>query len=235
VILRFPTGLYANQIPQDPEDTGNVTYTISNEDPLTSGEEFILFPFAEKSRSRGARVYTNDERRAALGDLVYTIDMSSAPITGTSRKLFEVGQVLEFTDEEIADVAPNLVGRDLTLQHNTNLLDLNSLGLSDNEISKIESDSMALKEQLDEQLTALMNVIEDNETEIANLQKSINEANKAMAALLVLEDTESYQKVQQTRDQAMSNQQTLIATVNSQLGNSQVLRDKILAISQLVR
>jgi len=29
---------------------------------------------------------------------------------------------IEKLDEEIADVAPNLVGRDLTLQHNTNLV-----------------------------------------------------------------------------------------------------------------
>lgn len=235
MIISYPTGLYKDQIPQDTSEYGDVTFIISNNTPSTSGEEFILLPLAAKLQKRSSKVWSDDQRRLSMGDLVYTISSGSSAITGSSTKLYEVGQTLEFSDEDVTEVDNNIVPRSMVIQHNTNLLDLENLGLNQAEISKIESDSAAYQKRFTDQLNALQNSIEDNKETISDLQKSINECNKAMQALQIIGDTESYNKVEASKEEFESSQQELISTVNGQITEAATLRDKILAVSQLVR
>jgi len=235
VIIRFPTGLYERQIPAEPEDTGNVTYVISNEDPLASTGNFIIFPIAEKLKKRSSRVYTDQERRATYRDLVYSISSGGNTIKGRSTKLFEIGQILEFTDENVASEITT-VSDELEIQHNTNLLDLERLGLSDIEISLVSTNSAEIQKQLGIQLSAALDGAADVDAEIKDLQKTINEANKAISALEVLgADNSIIDKVKEKLAESESQQQALIeekSALNTELTS---LRDQIYSISELVR
>jgi hypothetical protein len=235
MILRFPTGLYSRQIPQEPEDVGNITYTISNEDPATSTGNFIIFPIAEKLKKRAPKIYTDEQRRRNLGDLIYSISSGGNTIEGRSTKLFEVGQILEFTDEApTSDV--NAVDDRLEIQHNTNILDLEGLGLSAVEIQQLNVDSAALEKDLEAQLAFLLDQTADTNAAIKDLQKTINEANKALSALAVLgENDDIIAKITETLDTATTEQEaaiTLKAELNLELEQT---RDKLYAISELVR
>jgi hypothetical protein len=209
---------------------------VSNEDPATSGESFIILPVAEKLRKRSSRHYTDEERRATLGELVYTITSGGVPTEGRSTKLFEVGQILEF-DETIESVGVNTVQNRLEIQHNTNLLDLSGLGLTDDEIDSVTTDSAQFKEELEQQLTYVQNQIADNKAEIVDLQKTINEANKALAALSAMgEDDDSViNKITETRDDAIVQRDQLSAETTNLIATSTELQDKLFAVSQLVR
>jgi hypothetical protein len=235
MIIRFPTGLYKTQIPQSPSDEGNVTYTISTEDPASSAENFIIFPIAEQLKTRSSRVYTDEQRRARLGDLVYSISSGGSTVEGRNTKLFEVGQILEFTDESTTSGLDS-VQKTLEIQHNTNLLDLEGLGLTEDEMEQLGKNSSALQKQLERQLSELKNQITDNNAAIKDLQKTINEANKALSALAVLGGNEDLvAKVTTTRDEAQIDQNLLIDETTLLNTLASQTRDKLYAISELVR
>lgn len=236
MIVRYPTGLYSRQIPTSPSDVGNVTFTISNEEPSELPGDFILFPIAEQVKKRPPKVYTNQQRRVRLGDLIYTVTGGGVTSDGTNVKLFEVGQVLEFTDTEIGSTDTNIVPDRLELQHNTNLLDLESLGLSESDIISITTQSTSLEDLIEAELTTIQNSIADDKSAVTNLQKKINEANKVLSALNVMGGSEEIKaKIVKTLNDAMAEQATKIAETNDLIAQSAELRDKLLAVSQLVR
>jgi len=236
MIIRYPTGLYVDQLPKQPSDEGNVTYTISNNNPSTSQGNFIIYPVAEKLKKRSTKHYNQEERRATMGNLVYTLTSGGVSAVGRSTKLFEVGQVLEFTDEEPSVSGVDSVPNRVEIQHNTNLLDLEALGLTEAEAIQLQVDSATLKEQLEIQLTDTQNQIADNKSSIVELQKTINEANKALSAIAALgEDEDFAAKIRQTKQNAEDEQSTLIVQTNSLEALASTIEDKLLAVSQLVR
>jgi len=235
MIIRYPTGLYKRQIPTEPSDVGNVTFTVSNEDPTVSGESFIIFPIAERIKTRPNRVWSDEERRDRIGELVYSMTAGGESKEGNSQKLFEVGQILNFTDQIVEGVSTNVVPNRIQIQHNTNMLDLESLDLTQEEINELVKDSASSMSIIEEQLTAIQNQIADNKSIIESQQKRINEANKVLDALGVLEDEELTSKVTKVRDETIAAQTLKINETNVLIAQSASLRDKLLAISQLVR
>ena len=236
MIIRYPTGLYRSQIPQEPSDSGNVTFTISNEEPTTSGENFIIFPVAETLRKRPDKIYDNEQRRARLGELVYSITYGGVPASGRSTKLFEVGQILEFTDETPDIVNVDAVPNRLEIQHNTNLLDLKALGLTEEEAAALMVDSAAAEAEIESQLTETQDQIAENKAIIIELQKTINEANKALDALIVLGGNEDVvERITKTKDDATAEQTELSAETEELITLSTSLQNQLFAISQLVR
>ena len=236
MIIRYPTGLYKDQIPQQPSDSGNVTFTISNEDPATSGENFIIFPIVEQLKKRPDRVYDSEQRRARLGELVYTITTGGTPASGRSTKLFEVGQMLEFSDSMVESVSVDAVPSSLEIQHNTNLLDLEALGLTEEETAELMTDSAATEEKIEAQLTETQDQIAENKAVIIELQKTVNAANKVLNALNVLGGNEDIvERITKTRDDAQVEQTELGVETEDLIALSTALQNRLFAISQLVR
>ena len=223
-------------MPQQPSDVGNVTYTISNNDPASAAGNFIIYPVAEKLRKRSSKHYDQDQRRASLGKLVYTITTGGVSVVGKSTKLFEVGQILEFSDisPTVSDV-DSVLGR-IEIQHNTNLLDLEALGLTETEVNQLQNDSATYKEQLETQLTQTQNSIADNKSSIIELQKTINEANKALDAIAALGgDDDIASKIQQTKNKAALDQAALVSETAILEDLAVTIENKLFAVSQLVR
>jgi len=236
MIVRYPTGLYSRQIPLEPEDVGNITYVISNDDPATAVGNFIIFPIAERLRKRDGRVYTDEQRRAALGDLVYSISAGGSTIEGRSTKLFEVGQILEFSDVVALATDVNSISNRLELQHNTNLLDLSGLGLTAAEIQQLNIDSAAREKDLENQLAFLLDQTADTNAIIRDLQKTINEANKALAAVAVIgNNSDIVAKIVAARAAATIEQAAAMALKNELNQDLKQTRDELYSISELVR
>jgi hypothetical protein len=222
-------------LPKGPSDPGNITFTISNNDPSKIQGNFIIYPVAEKLRKRPPKTYDRERRRVSLGDLVYTITKGGVSSIGRSTKLFEVGQSLEFDDETI-EANFNTPPNQLELQHNTNLLDLAGLGLTDDEINQLTNNAASFKENLEKRITVLQNNIANNQSEIIELQKTINESNKALDALNALgESDEIKDRITKTKEESEQNQTLLIDQTNTLISELTILQNKLFDVSQLVR
>ena len=96
MIIRFPTALYDSVLPQAPEYGGNVTYTVSMEDPPRIFQTTIRLPPAVERREKTDKIIDDDTRRIHLGERIFTVSRTNKSITGSGKKQFEVGQVLTF-------------------------------------------------------------------------------------------------------------------------------------------
>lgn len=186
MIIRFPTALYTSIIPQNPQDGGNITYTISNEDPPRSFLVFSELPPSIELRQRPPRTLDPVTRREALDDRAFTSLTASPTSAGSNKKIVEIGQVLEFTDAPVADLVPMLVTDKNEFQHNTNLLDLSGLGISEDDINTINSSATELMKTLDDELNSLIIQRRNIEVALSENKKSQNENTKAIDALQVL-------------------------------------------------
>jgi len=234
VIISFPTALYSNLIP-GVGDTGNVTWLISSTDPPRSVQSFQQIPSAEFIRRRDPPVYNDQQRRAAMGDAVFSLSQGSQSVVGSAVKQFEVGQVLDFTGEELAEASQTAVPEMIDVQQNTNLLDLSALGLSEVEIKDVVQAAEEKKKKIEDEIVALLEKIDDVRVGINENQKRINEANKVLDAAVVVEDAVVVSKMQIKITDLSAQRNALIATLNSYNADVKVKYDQLLQVIQLVR
>lgn len=186
MIVRFPTALYESAIPQAPGESGNVTYTISMEDPPRAAELVTRLPPAIELRKKSDDKLTDAERRANMGKLAYSFSKSNQDAVGSSKKQFESGQVLEFTTETPPALDPMKVRQETQVRHDTNILDLSGLGISDEDIQTITSSSPLQLKEFYADLNDYKQQRKAAEIAIAENQKQQNETKKAISAITEL-------------------------------------------------
>lgn len=240
MIIKYPTGLYASVLPKNPQDAGNVTYTISDTAPPRGANQSTLLPLGVMLQRRGALTYTATQRRLAVGLLAYSMSSGGQTITSSTTKMFEAGQVLEFDDVAAVTVDPMLVAQDTSIRHDTNTLDYGALGLGTDDISTITSGASAALASLQDQLTALKQQRADAEATIATLQTQINEATKTIAAVQVLAGLEAdvapiLAKLQATLAGLEAAQVAEIESANGYAAQASAVLDQITSVAQLVR
>jgi len=97
-------------------------------------------------------------------------------------------------------------------------------------------DSAAAEAEIESQLTETQDQIAENKAIIIELQKTINEANKALDALIVLGGNEDVvERITKTKDDATAEQTELSAETEELITLSTSLQNQLFAISQLVR
>lgn len=239
MIIRYPTALYKSVIPDQPSDSGNVTFVISNTIPPRDEQVITRLPPAIERRKRSASQVTLAQRLSDLGPQIVTITRLDTVAIESNKKQFEWGQVLEFLETSAEPLDPMRVG-DVEIQHNTNKLDLDSLGLSDEEITKIQTDARTNLDLLYDQLKTAKSWRQTTEVALVENQKFQNETQKAIAAVeqLLLFDT----SIQSTLDK-LQLKLTELQDINAQLREdastaaSQAfeLVDRIRDLSQVVR
>lgn len=184
MILRFPSGLYqdAGQLPEG-TDTGNVTFVISNEEPKRSSIVVVQLPVSEEIKPAPAPLYSELDRREAFGELVYTLVESNRTESGSNKKLFSIGDFLEFSDDDVE--LPDLLGvpRQVDIQHNTNLIDYADAGLTVEEISEITISATAKKRELESEVASLQSEVANLQSAALENQKRINEIRKLISAV----------------------------------------------------
>lgn len=239
MIIRFPTALYESILPETPVYGGNVTYTISMEDPPRIFQTTIRLPPAVERREKSDRIIDDDTRRIQLGERVFTISRTRKSVTGSSKKQFEVGQILIFGRDVDPDVNPMLVG-DLDLRHDTNLLDLAGLGLTEEDIINVNSSAMARLKELQADLSRYTKQRSDTEIAINENKKTQNETRKAADAITQLATTDPafdemladlLAKISVLEEEMEDH----IKIANQAARNADATRDKIFDLIQVVR
>ena len=235
MIINYPTASYLSVIPQVASDDGNVTYVISMTIPPNGALTETQLPAAIEQRQR-----IPIDTIKPTGQRVYTNTLSSASSIGSAKKQFEVGQILEFATAAESTLQPMLVSNSLEIQHNTNILDLSSLGVSQADITAINNSADAQFTSLNDQLNVVRQDRIDTETDITENQKNQNETQKAIDALvqLVLYDSSLQGVLDSLRvklAEFVVQADALVAMANEQADNASNLENQILAVAQMVR
>jgi hypothetical protein len=236
MIIRHPTGLYqdSGQIPIKDSDSGNITYVISNDDPARSLSNTVQLTSAEEMRSLPQSQYDDDYRRQSYGELIYTVVDGNESIAPSNKKLFSIGQILDF---EIDDVSVDSVAiHKVDVQHNTNLIDYSDSGLSDEEIDYIMSAAQQKKMHLESEISSAQSQIKDTNVLISDNQKKINETKKIIFAVSAISDVDPIlEKLNQKYESLIDDRDKLIETYNELTSSLSKLFDDMLKISELVK
>jgi len=234
LIIRFPTGLYINKLPIDPEDSGSITWTISTEKPSRPTTILQQYPSALQLSTLTPSSLTSQEARKLYGTLLVTVTKSKTS-TGLSNTIrYEVGKILEQNDISIA-FDNTLVPKDVEIQHANNIYDLKSLGLTDEEIALLESESNTKSDEIREELTEVTTQLDVVRNAIFENQKQISEAQSSINAL----NLTTLDSIKEKLEQKLSELQGLNTQLRTQENELETealsLRNQLLAISVLVR
>lgn len=244
MIIRFPTALYSNQLPQG-TSAGNITWTISTDNPKTSQARFIQIPLAAQLMKRPPAIFNPTQRRAAVGDLAYTLVNGETSEAGNGQPQFETGQILDFTDTDIPPIlAPAQTPSVVEIQHNLSVLDLESIGLSDDDINTLTQQATTKKAVLEEQLAALQSQINTTANQISENQRKINETAKTINVAQQLYGIQPgdvnfpnpiYQKLLGIQTGLLTDRDTLAALYQSLVIQSSDTYTALLQVSELVK
>lgn len=242
MIIKYPTGLYNNAIPSGTE-SGNITFTISNNPPPRSN---LLFPKISNGIAR-RQIARSDEalwRRETVGDLIFNVSESKRTLEGSNNKVFETGQILEFNDSIPKTVDQMLVGDTVTTQHNINRINYEPLGINEGDQQLINSVSMSAYKSLENELNEARQRRKNAEQSVVENQKIINNSTKTIEALKIVQDETSgtdsdvYElilKLETKRNAAFEARDAAIAVANESAIQSASLVDRLRTISTVLK
>jgi hypothetical protein len=174
-----------------------------------------------------------------MGERIFTVSRTNKSVTGSSKKQFEVGQVLTFGVDSDPEVNPMLVG-DLELRHDTNLLDLSGLGLTDEDIINVSFSAMDRLRELQTELSGYTKQRSDAEISINENKKTQNETRKAADAIAQLAATDpAFDEILDDLNSKLpileEELDQLVEIANQAARNADITRNKILDLVQVVR
>jgi hypothetical protein len=190
MIIRYPTGLYSNILPQGSQ-SGNVTYVISNNPPPRTNLVFPKIPPGIVDRQREPRNLDVLQRRDGVGELAFTISQSMRDVGGSNNKVFETGQILEFSDAPVKSLKPMLVSQKTETQHNANRINYEPLGVDVEDQQFISDASLVAHLDLSDQLNLIRQQRKNAEQIVVENQKIINDSNRTINALKIIKDQSS--------------------------------------------
>jgi len=239
MIIRFSTGLYKSVLPSTPQDAGNITFVISNTTPPRTNLVFPKIPagLADLGRFHDQPLSGLDNRRF-LGELIFNVSAARRSLTGNNSKQYEIGQVLEFTDVDNKTVEPMLVNQVTQIQHNTNVLDYEAMGITGEEQDLIASESFRMLAELTDQLNAAKQLRADAEIKVNLQQKIVNETTKTIEALSVIGGAglgPLLDKLRDTRQSAFAARDAAIVEANDAAAAADVLVGKLRTVATIVK
>jgi hypothetical protein len=242
MIISFPTALYLPKLPTD-EKSGNVTFLISSEDPPRPQTSTLQLFRGEEVKPLPHRIFTEEDRLKVLGELVATISTGATRSVGLGSKAFEVGQIIEFAEIEDESVEPttNLSPDGIDLQHNTNILDLESAGLSESEIDQLLASAKTRFDALIIEFKGLQSTIKELRIKIDGNQRLINEARKAQSAtrtafnIGVSDSNDILDKLEQREADLLVERDELITAFNQANEDSIQAYNEIIELKEVIR
>lgn len=178
--------MYKNQLPSKPADSGAFTWIVSTEVPRQSEVTAQQLPLARQLRSLENLEFNDEQRRTIYGQLIYTVTNATSNNNLTNLVPLEIGRPLsEFDvtliDKEVANVPDNV-----ELQHNNNLFDFESVGLTDEEIIDLENKSRSKFNSIRIELVNTNSQLKTVQNSIASYNKALTQVNDAIVALELL-------------------------------------------------
>jgi hypothetical protein len=244
MIIGFPTALYTANIPQEASESGNITFTISSEDPPRSTETFFQLLRSEEIRGLPPRIYDSITRRLTFDQLIFAVSTGTQRKAGVGTKAYEVGQLLDFDDVQAPDDIDTLNVPDVVeLQQNTNLLNYTELGLTNEQVEEL---LLGANERFNREVASLnitKSAIADKESDIRDNQRLLNETRKALdASRAVFSDTTDVTSGNQIIEQLETKQLqlenirvTLVDELNTLTIQANEIYNRILDLKEVVR
>ena len=230
--------MYLPVLPKAPEDRGNITFTISSTNPPRPTVFISPLFRTEDLRPIPDRVFDTKQRRVELGDFVFGVSSGSQSIIGSGTKIFEVGQILDFTTEDLP-VLPFLEVPDIIdVQQNTNVLDLDQLGLTNIEVADLTERSRSRFDLIMVEINTVKTQINDIKVNISANQRFINEVRKAKeAAQVVFEgsDTTVVTKLSTREAQLVTERDSLSSQLTLLTVDAKAKFEELLSVKEMVR
>lgn len=236
MIITYPTGLFSTILPKQSTDATSVTYTISGSPPRTE----LLFQKIPPGELNGKQFQSADRysTRYLLGELAFTSSTSSRTQSGSTSKQYEVGQVLEFTSTSQVQANQLLVSQNFDIQHDTNVIDYSKFGWTSDQIDALNKASQVKYENLRIVLEQTKQAYYNTNVLINENQKDINETQKALNAVSVINDA-SLTSLIDNLNQRLSALNTmkieLVASLNDISTEASGLADQLRQLAQIVR
>ncbi len=245
MIIKYPTGYYSSALPSTPSQAGNITYYISTSEPPRTQLQYPQVPLGIVQKSKSPRDLDPITRRSQVGELIYTISEGLLTSTATGKRQYEIGQIIEFTEDSGAAVDPMLVTGKTEVRHDTNLFDLTSMGLNSDEITVIENSTLLALNEITDSLNRVKQLRIDTEIEINSLQKTINELVKTINSLEVTRQqtgqtgetvlADIIDKLEMKLAEITTSRDEAIVTANTYAAEATDLYGQLLAVGVLVR
>lgn len=235
MIITAPTGLYRSILPQSPSDAGNYTFTISNNSPPRSGDFFVQLPSPELFRQAPDRVYSKLQKRAFYGDLIFDITASGPGTTGNGTDQFEIGQVLEFSEEETESADPFELNK-IELRQDLKVIDFESAGLDQKDFNELVNASENRLEELSLEIAEISTDLKSNADSISANQASINNSSSLLNNIVAILGEESLQankvknNLELLRDQKadlLAERESLQSQLNELRNEQQIVREVV--------
>lgn len=244
MIINFATGLYNTVLPKEPSDGGNVTFTISNQPPPRTNLLFPKIPQALVEKKRQSSSRNSLDVRPTLGELAFTVNTSDRSQAGNGQNVYEIGQVLEFNNESILATEPMLVAPSTTIQHDISLIDYESLGLNQAQVAELSAKALNSFNDLMNQLNQTVQDRKNADTVIVDLQKIINDSDRTINALNVLQSEETgtdgfvddlLTQVEARKASAIADRDAKIAQANQLADDAAVLQNELRQVGTVVK
>lgn len=240
MIIKHPTGLFKTALPSE-TGSGNIIFTISNNDPSKNDPPrsptiTLQVPAASVLGGRTSTLTDND-RRVAMGELIFSITSGARFDPGSGKKAFEIGEYLEFTDEEVSNIAKSNIPDSVEIQHNTNILDTAASGLDGSQVSILIARATETFNLLKQQLTAAQSDLANIKVRISENQKAINEQNKIIdVTKIVMGETDPmYQQLLDQLDVLAAEKASLIADQNVLAAEANAIYDQMIKVSMVIK
>lgn len=236
MIITAPTGLYKPLLPKSPQDSGNITFVISNNPPPRSKEIFLQLPSSELIRKEPDPEFNKEQKRVFAGTLIYDISTSSTTIKGSGSRQFEIGELLDFEEQEIEDVdIYNL--ESIKLRQDLKVIDYSLIGLSQEEINELTSTSLKKQNEITSRISDISSKLKNNSSLISNNQSDINNSEHIYVSIVAVlgEDHPSAEKTKLKIDELIQfKNELLMERKNLQLQLDK-LREDLDKIKEVVR
>lgn len=196
MIINYPTALYRSVLPAS-NKSGNVTYTISNQDPPKSISVFLQLPRNEETRKQPQRTYSKADKRKFSSNLIFNLTIPSLSTEGSGSKTFEIGQFLDFTNE--SETIPDSYSLEsIELRQDTNIVDYKKHGLDESEYANIVKIAGKRMDEISNEINIIGTRLNDNKENISSNQSDINESTKLYDNIVLILGTgnEQAKKVQ---------------------------------------
>jgi hypothetical protein len=235
MIINFPTALYTSVLPGI-NQPGNITYTISNQNPPKSTSTFLQLPRTEEIRKSPQATYTKSEKRKFYSDLIFNITIPSLSTEGNGSNTFEIGQFLDFTDNTEVQSDPYSLAS-IELRQDTGVVNYKKYGLSKSEYDNIVNIAEQKMNDISDEINVVGTRLNDNKENISSNQSDINESTKLYDNIVLVlgSDSDEAKKVQSKIDGYNQLKADLLTERDNLLTNLDALRTDLSKIREVVR
>lgn len=236
MIIRYPTGLYLDQLPLKASQSGAFTWIISTQDPLKPAISLQQIPLIKQLQKSPDVQFDSEERRQVYGKLLFTTTSAHTPENLSNNIAFEVGRVLSNTDIALIEASTGVTPDNVEIQHDNNRFDLAAVGLSNDESSYVTTQSRAKLAALRIQFNSVKLELISTQNSIKEYQKLLNEIDDTISVMSLIDNSEEIvEKLTTNRENISSKLEAAQVSETALLEQAETIYDNILKVSVLVR